>query len=108
MNVLVFILICYGAANNIVYGSLFEGFRKFLERFGTNGYSLHKLFTCMMCLPTWIGFVVCFTMIKLGLSEFTPFGVLSETHQILSIFLSGLLSSGAVWVLHTFQEKLER
>ena len=46
MITLLFILICYGACNNMIYGSIFEGFRKWLAKFGTGGYSLHKLFTC--------------------------------------------------------------
>ena len=49
METLIFILVCYGACNNMIYGSIFEGFRKFLSNFGTSGYSLHKLFTCFMC-----------------------------------------------------------
>jgi hypothetical protein len=49
MNTVIFLLICYGACNNLIYGSLFEGFRQYLTKFGTGGYSLHKLFTCFMC-----------------------------------------------------------
>ena len=103
MNTLIFILICYGACNNIIYGSVFEGFRNFLGKFGTGGYSLHKLFTCFMCLGTWMGFAISSILIFTG--NQTPI----QTNNIwLTIFLHGLLSAGGVWLLHTIQETFER
>lgn len=108
MITLIFILICYGACNNMIYGSLFEGFRKLLSRFGTGGYSLHKLFTCFMCLGTWMGFAISYILIHLGYSELTPSGSIGITEPLLIIFLNGLLSSAGVWLTHTLQESLER
>lgn len=102
MNWLVFILICYGACNNMIYGSVFDGFRNFLSKLGTGGYSLHKLFTCFMCLGTWMGFAVSAILIFTG--NDTP---LSTNNMYLTIFLNGLLSAGGVWILHTAQEALE-
>ena len=103
MNTLIFILICYGACNNLIYGSIFEGFRSFLSKFGTGGNSLYKLFTCFMCLGTWMGFAITAILIYSG--NQTP---LSINNIWLSIFLHGLLSAGGVWLLHTLQEMLER
>ena len=40
----------------VVYGSIFESFRNLLSKLGTGDKSLYKLFTCMMCMPTWVGF----------------------------------------------------
>lgn len=103
MNEIIFLLICYGACNNLIYGSLFEGFRNFLMKFGTGGYSLYKLFTCFMCLGTWMGFAISSLMVLFN----TP--TLFETNNILiTIFLHGLFSAGGVWLLHTLQEMLER
>lgn len=103
MNTLIFILICYGACNNLIYGSVFEGFRNKLAKFGTGGYSIHKLFTCMMCLSTWVGFVISSLLIYT--KNPTP---LSLNNPYLSVFLHGLLSTGAVWLIHTIQEAFER
>jgi hypothetical protein len=103
MNAIIFILICYGATNNLIYGSIFEGYRNFLKRFGSGGYSLYKLFTCFMCLSTWIGFVVSGTLIYFNTK--TP---ITTDNIYLTIFLCGLLSSGGVWLIHTLQEALER
>ena len=103
MNALIFILICYGASNNLIYGSIFEGWRTFLSKFGTGGYSIHKLFTCFMCLSTWLGFVI--SAILILTHNPTP---LIINNIWLSIFLHGLLSTAGVWLLHNLEEMFER
>lgn len=108
MIVLLFILICYGACNNIIYGSIFEGFRNLLKNFGTGGYSIHKLFTCFMCLGTWMGFILTFIFNFFGYLTLTPFGSLGITDLYLVVLLNGLVSTTGVWLIHTFQEALER
>jgi hypothetical protein len=108
MITLMFLLVCYGACNNLIYGSLFEGFRNFLAKFGTGGYSIHKLFTCFMCLGTWMGFAISAIFAFFGYSHLTPFGSIGVTNIYLLIFLNGLLSAGGVWLIHTSQEMLER
>ena len=108
MNTLIFILICYGACNNMIYGSVFEGFRKFLAKFGTGGYSIHKLFTCFMCLGTWMGFAITVIMGYFGHINLTPMGSIGIENIYLIIFLNGLLASAGVWLLNTVQDALER
>jgi hypothetical protein len=108
MTTLIFILICYGACNNLIYGSIFEGWRKFLTKFGTGGYSFHKLFTCFMCLGTWIGFAISAIMSYFGYSNLTPIGSIGVENIYLIVFLNGLLASGGVWLIHTVQEAFER
>ena len=108
MITLIFILICYGACNNMIYGSVFEGFRSFLAKFGTSGYSLHKLFTCFMCLGTWMGFVISLILNYFGYSKLTPMGELGITNLYLMVFLNGLLAAAGVWLVNTLQDALER
>lgn len=108
MITLTFILICYGACNNMIYGSVFEGFRKFMAKFGTSGYSLHKLFTCFMCLGTWMGFALSAIMTYFGFAHLTPMGAFGVTNIGLMIFMNGLLSTAGVWIIHTVQEAFER
>ena len=108
MITIIFILICYGACNNMIYGSIFEGFRTLLAKFGTGGYSLHKLFTCFMCLGTWVGFVLSFILHKLNYLNITPVGSLGINEPYLVIFLNGLVSAAGVWVTHQLVEALER
>lgn len=106
MITLLFILVCYGACNNMIYGSLFEGWRNFLSTFGTGGYSLHKLFNCFMCLGTWMGFIISTMLTYAGYKHLTPFGELENLYLL--TFLNGLASAGGVWLIHTLQEALER
>jgi hypothetical protein len=108
MILLTFILICYGICNNIIYGSIFQGFRNFLEKFGTGGYSIHKLFTCFMCLGTWMGFVITLVFNHFGYLSLTPIGSLGITDLYLVVALNGFISSTGVWLIHTLQEALER
>ena len=103
MSIFIFLLVCYGACNNLIFGSVFEGFRTFLAKFGTSGYSLHKLFTCFMCLGTWMGFAITTILILTG--NPTPF---TTNNTLLTIFLHGLFSTGGVWLIHTIQEAFER
>lgn len=108
MTTLIFILICYGACNNLIYGSVFEGWRKSLAKFGTGGYSIHKLFTCFMCLGTWMGFAVSAIMSYFGYENLTPVGSMGIENLYLIVFLNGLLASAGVWLIHTIQEAFER
>ena len=108
MITLIFILVCYGACNNLIYGSIFEGWRKFLTKFGTGGYSLYKLFSCFMCLGTWMGFAISIIMIHLGYAKLTPLGSLGVDNLYLMTFLNGLLASAGVWVIHNIEEMTER
>lgn len=108
MITLIFILICYGACNNLIYGSVFEGWRDFLGRMGTGGYSIHKLFTCFMCLGTWMGFAVSGIMLYFGYGKLTPMGSLGVTNPYLIVFFNGLISAAGVWLTHTVQEAFER
>jgi hypothetical protein len=97
---LVFILVAYGASNIMVFSSIFKKFRNL---FGVNADEpsfLGKLFGCMMCLPFWWG-------VLLSLFMYSPTGQLDLPIEYLNVFFDGCLASGAVWLVHTIQEKLE-
>lgn len=108
MLILLFILTCYGACNNMIYGSIFEGFRNFLSKFGTGPYSIHKLFNCFMCLGTWWGFLLSYTLTYIGKPQLTPWGSYGIENLYLLTFLNGLVGGAGVWLIHTLQEALER
>jgi hypothetical protein len=55
-----------------------------------------------------MGFAISFIVIYFGYSDLTPVGSMGVTDFYLVIFLNGLLSAGGVWLIHTFQELLER
>jgi hypothetical protein len=55
-----------------------------------------------------MGFTLSLIMSSFGYGELTPVGSLGITNLFLMTFLNGLLSTGGVWLIHTFQEMCER
>jgi len=104
-TLLIFILACYGTSNILAFGSIFGGFRNLLSKMGTGPYSLHKLFTCMMCLPTWVGFG--FSAIFQLYGGDTPSTIIGIDDLTLSVFTDGIIASGGVYVLNVMVEYLE-
>lgn len=110
MNTLLFILVAYGFSNIVVFGSIFQGLRDFLDRISPNFWG--KLFSCMMCFPTWAGFFLSLTFfsptIYYGLGDINFFNLFTISNKYSSIFFDGVLASGSVWFIHTVQEMFER
>lgn len=104
-NLSIFILVAYGISNILIYGSLFEGFRQNLKKLGTGDKSLYKLFTCMICLPTWVGFLLSAVLQFYGVD--TPMTTYGVDTPLLAIFLDGVLASGGVYAFNVLVEHLE-
>jgi hypothetical protein len=73
--------------------------------------NLGELFQCMICFPTWIGFILsAANSFFLPYAELTPgmimLGTLAPWWVIM--ILDGFFASGIVWLIHTLQEALER
>lgn len=104
MNLLIFILLGYGITNILVFGSIFEFWRTFWDKNNPNFFG--KLFSCPMCLSTWVGFILSFLFSMLNV--YTPMASYGLDIMPLNIFLDGCLMSGGVWILHTLQEYFEK
>ena len=110
-DIIAYVLFAYGFANMVVYANgpfgIFERWRNF-----THGISegFGELFTCMICLSTWIGAV--FSALDFWLvttADFTPFNIVfGERYPALTIFMDMCATSGAVWLLHNLEEAFER
>ena len=110
MDLIIFILICYGASNIMVFGSNFNGWREFWEKLSPKIFG--KLFSCMICLPFWWGVILSETMYSPsffmnGDMLLTLFGYEIPSNH-LSTFFDGCLASGSIWLIHTIQEFFER
>jgi len=100
MKVLLILMIAYGISNIMVFSSIFKKWRELWLSWSPNFFG--ELFTCMICLPFWIGII-------LSLMIFSISGVYLGVSSIyLSAFLDGCLTSGGVWLIHSVQEKLEK
>ena len=108
-SIILYTFLMYGLSNILIYGSIFQWFRNILFNFGSGDYSLYKLFTCMMCLPTWLGFVFAYLMYYIDREQLLPLNLifLLNDYKYLSIFFNGLLTSGLVYFVNTFVEFLE-
>jgi hypothetical protein len=112
MKLLIFLLIAYGISNIIVFGSIFKGWRTFWSTVNPNFFG--TLFTCMICLPTYVGFLGSW----LVWSPTEYYGIVNDSLSfmglftipkgLISVFLDGCLTSGSVWLMHTLQEAVER
>ena len=108
MIILIWLLIAYGQSNIMVYGSIFNGFRNFLGKWGGNPYAplngigqfVSELLSCMMCTSTWVGFF-------LSLSFFSPAHEFFNIPEIFSWFFDGMLASGFVWAFNSVVEWFE-
>jgi hypothetical protein len=105
MGVVLAILVTYGISNIIIWGSIFEGFREFWKKWSPNFFGV--LFTCMICLPTWIGFFLSAGANLTGYEQFSPFGSQGLDIIPITIFLDGCLLSGTTWLINTIQEYFE-
>ncbi len=106
MSLLLVILVTYGISNIVIWGSIFEGFRSFWDRVSPKFFG--KLFSCMICLPTWVGFLISGGAHITGLLQFSPFASAGLDIIPIAIFLDGCLLSGTTWIINTLQEYYEK
>jgi len=110
LAILIFVLLCYGISNILIYGSIFEPWRKFWLEY--NPSFMGKLFTCMLCLPTWVGFIVSLLAFSPSLTYLNiqdmDFWNLHISKEFIGTFFDGCLASGTTWLIHTIQEAFER
>ena len=105
MGILVFILVAYGISNIVVHGSIFNGFREFWKEVNPGFFGM--LFTCMLCFPTWVGFILSTVFQLMGYSNLSPLASQGVDNMFLSVFLDGCLASGTVFILHVIEEWFE-
>jgi len=105
MGILIFILINYGISNIVVHGSIFNGFRGFWNRVNPGFFG--TLFSCMICFPTWSGFIVSTIFQLMGYDNLSPLASQGVDNIYLSVFLDGCIASGAVFFIHIIEEWFE-
>ena len=102
VQLLLWMIMAYGISNILVYGSIFNGPRNFINEWGANepaafsefGAFLSKMLACMMCCSVWVGFFY-------GIFLYSPVHELLGVRADVSWFFDGMLSSGAVWAINS-------
>jgi hypothetical protein len=110
--IFVFSIVAYAISNHFVYAHgpvhIYDKIRDLANKFSPN---LGELFSCMICFPTWVGFILsvansfflpelAVTPMMLLLASYAPWWII--------MILDGFFASGIVWLIHTVQEALER
>ena len=110
--IFIFSIVSYAISNHFVYAHgpahIYDKIRDIANKIHSN---LGELFSCMICFPTWVGFIL-----SLCNSFFYPTLVLTPFMLLLGtvapwwviMILDGFFASGIVWLIHTAQEALER
>lgn len=110
--IFVFSVVAYAISNHFVYAHgpmhIYDHIRCLAEKIHPN---LGELFQCMICFPTWVGF-----MLSVLNSLFLPFANLTPGMLLMGVYtpwwvimvFDGFFASGIVWLIHTAQEALER
>jgi hypothetical protein len=101
-------VMAYGISNILVYGSIFNGPRNFINKWGLDehapfqslGAFLSKMLACMMCCSVWVGFFY-------GIFLYSPVHELLGVRSDVSWFFDGMLSSGSVWAINSIIEWFE-
>jgi hypothetical protein len=115
LKLFAFTFFAYGLTNIVVFGRGPFGICDAIRRISANiSDGLGKLFTCPMCFSTWVGAgtsLVDLLLLK-GIA-FTPFNVVfcglsGFWVGLLIVLLDSFLTSGLVWIIHQFEEALER
>lgn len=112
MTLIIYFLLAYGVCNMIIFANgPFHIFMKMHKYFKEKYPMLEEMTSCFICLPTWAGmFFSTVNLIFFAYVPFTPMNFII-TDKILwpiIVFFDGLITSGGCWLLHTFQEALER
>lgn len=111
IKLIIFILVAYGIANIMIFGSIFEGFRNFMGVNKEKPKFFGKLFSCFMCLSFWIGAVLSLIMYSPILSNNLVYDFSFLTLIIpkiyIATFFDACLASAGVWLIHTIQERIE-
>ena len=110
--IFIFSIVSYAISNHFVYAHgpmhLYDKIRELACKIHPN---LGELFECMICFPTWVGFILsAANSLLLPAVNLTPFTILMGTVAPwwIIMVLDGFFASGIVWLIHTFQEAMER
>lgn len=112
VNFIIFSVLCYSFSNLFIYAkgpfNMFGVIRNIADNIG-----LGEVFSCMMCLPLWVGVTLSLIDVLLLPTPFTPFSVILDSLElnlwviVAIVLLDGVLSSGVTWLIHNIEEFFE-
>jgi hypothetical protein len=98
MNLIEYLLACYGITLIITQSKIFKPFRDFLK---LRSNFMYYLFSCMMCLGFWVGLSIFL------LDSFITYGIISYSLIFYAIMYSAIVS-GVNWFFYLVLLNLEK
>ena len=107
-NLILWMITIYGMSNILVYGSIFNTPRNYINKWAADEYMpfqdfwifLADMLKCMMCTPTWVGFFF-------GIFLYSPVNSILDVSSYVSWFFDGMLASGSTWMINSIIEWFE-
>lgn len=114
MRLIFYIFCAYGLSEMMVFSNgpfgMFSGIRSVASRISSG---LGELFSCMICLPTWVGITFsAINVIFMPIVPFTPANIILGVGGgfwmvLFKIILDGLFTSGTTWILYQIESYVE-
>ena len=95
-KIILWMVLAYGMSTIIVYGHIFDKPRNWVI---SKSSFWGDFFTCMLCIPTWVGFFLSFALGGLTNAYF-------ETGYF-TFFFDGMFTAGSVWAINSLVEFFE-
>ena len=107
-QLVLWLIIAYGLSNIVVYGSIFNGPRNLINKWGDSEFTpfqgfwsfLKGMISCMMCFGFHCGWF-------LSISIYSPVHEILGVNEYISWFFDSMLSSGGVWAINSIIEWFE-
>lgn len=109
--VFLYSILAYSISNMFVFAiGPFHIFEKIREFVSSKSEMLAELFSCMICFPANVGWVLSLlNLLILPNTPLTPFNALlyGQGLPIIIVLCDLFYTSGIVWLIHSLQEYLE-
>jgi hypothetical protein len=96
IKLILWAMIAYGMSTIITAGAIFSKPRLWII---SKSAFWGEFITCMLCVPTWVGFFLSFALGGLTNQYFDT--------GIFTFFFDGMYTAGAVWAINSFIEFFE-
>lgn len=110
-SLFVYCIAVYGVTNIVVHSNgplwIFKFWRKLTNSIHP---AIGELFSCVMCFSTWVGFALSLIDIYVLKNQtITPFNMILNNESVwLVVLLDMFFASGVTWLIHQFEELMER
>lgn len=112
INIFIYMMVCYGIANTIIYSSgpfhFIDGLHKLAKKIHPQ---LEEMLSCFICSGWWIGFIFSVLNIwcvpELRITPMNMIGLPSDLWYA-TIFLDGAFVSASNWLINIIEDRIER